>query len=147
MTEPIDEFFVDRAEALRPVGDMPASGADDVDPAVLLALFDAQAESRHIDLAARWLHAQGRGYYTIASAGHEANAAIAMATRVDDPALLHYRSGGFLRRRGPPGISRRRAVLGTRPTSTRSATSSSDSWRPPTSRCRAAATRCSATPS
>ncbi|HSS67922.1 MAG TPA: thiamine pyrophosphate-dependent enzyme [Nocardioidaceae bacterium] len=95
MIEPIDEFFVDRAEALRPVGDLPTSGADDVDRSVLLALFDAQAESRHIDLAARWLQAQGRGYYTIASAGHEANAAIAMATRVDDPALLHYRSGAF----------------------------------------------------
>jgi 2-oxoisovalerate dehydrogenase E1 component len=95
LTEPIDDFFVGRAEALRPVGDVPLSGTEDVDPSVLLALFDAQAQSRHLDLAARWMHSKGRGYYTIASAGHEANAAIAMATRLDDPALLHYRSGAF----------------------------------------------------
>jgi 2-oxoisovalerate dehydrogenase E1 component len=95
LTEPIDDFFVGRANALRPVGDLSVSGPDDVDPAVLLALFDAQAQSRHLDFAARWLQSKGRGYYTIASAGHEANAAVAMATRVDDPALLHYRSGAF----------------------------------------------------
>ncbi len=61
----------------------------------LRALFEAQLQSRHLDFAARWLQSQGRGYYTIGSAGHESNAAIALATRVDDPALLHYRSGGF----------------------------------------------------
>ena len=62
----------------------------------LHALFTAQATSRHLDLAARWLRSQhGRGYYTIGSAGHESNAAVALATRVSDPALLHYRSGGF----------------------------------------------------
>ena len=38
------------------------------------ALFDAQLASRHLDLAARWLRAQGDGFYTIGSAGHEANA-------------------------------------------------------------------------
>src|SRR5215831_11314646 len=46
----------------------------------LLALFDAQAGSRHLDLAARYLRAEGRGFYTIGSAGHEANAAVAAAT-------------------------------------------------------------------
>ncbi|GAA1544923.1 thiamine pyrophosphate-dependent enzyme [Nocardioides humi] len=61
----------------------------------LLALFDAQAQSRHLDLAARWLQSQGQGFYTIGSAGHESNAAVAMALRPTDPALLHYRSGGF----------------------------------------------------
>ena len=35
------------------------------------------------------------GFYTIGSAGHESNAAVAMALRPSDPALLHYRSGGF----------------------------------------------------
>ena len=44
---------------------------------------------------ARDLHARGVGYYTIGSAGHESNAAVAMALRPTDPALLHYRSGGF----------------------------------------------------
>jgi 2-oxoisovalerate dehydrogenase E1 component len=60
-----------------------------------LALFDAQLGSRHLDLAARWLRSQGKGYYTIGSSGHEGNAAVAAACRADDPALLHYRSGGF----------------------------------------------------
>lgn len=60
-----------------------------------LRLFDAQLTSRHLDLAARWLHSFGEGFYTIASAGHEGNAAVAAALRGNDPALLHYRSGAF----------------------------------------------------
>src|SRR5258706_118589 len=60
-----------------------------------LALFDAQLASRHLDLAARWLRSFGEGFYTIGSAGHEGNAAVAAALRSTDPALLHYRSGGF----------------------------------------------------
>ena len=58
-------------------------------------LFDAQLASRHLDHTARWLRAKGRGFYTIGSAGHEANALVAAALRPTDPALLHYRSGGF----------------------------------------------------
>ena len=60
-----------------------------------LDLFDAQAGSRALDLEARRLRAAGRGFYTIGSAGHESNAAIAAALRPTDPALLHYRSGAF----------------------------------------------------
>ena len=89
MAEAIDEHFVAQVRTLRP-GTGPAHDADRV-----LTLFDAQAQSRHLDLAARWLQAQGEGFYTIGSAGHEANAAVGLLTRVDDPALLHYRSGGF----------------------------------------------------
>jgi 2-oxoisovalerate dehydrogenase E1 component len=44
---------------------------------------------------ARELQLQGRGFYTIGSAGHESNALVAMALRPTDPALLHYRSGAF----------------------------------------------------
>jgi 2-oxoisovalerate dehydrogenase E1 component len=71
-----------------------------------LAIFEAQLESRHLDLAGRWMQQQGHGYYTIGSAGHEANAAIAAALRPTDPALLHYRSGAFYcaRARQVPGI-------------------------------------------
>lgn len=58
-------------------------------------LLDAQMLSRHTDHAARWLRSKGLGYYTIGSAGHESNAAVAAALRPGDPALLHYRSGGF----------------------------------------------------
>ena len=58
-------------------------------------LFAAQVTSRHLDLAARWLRSFGEGYYTIGSAGHEGNAAIAAVVQPTDPALLHYRSGAF----------------------------------------------------
>jgi 2-oxoisovalerate dehydrogenase E1 component len=60
-----------------------------------LELFDAQLRSRAVDHAARWLRQQGAGFYTIGSAGHEGNAAVAAALRPTDPALLHYRSGAF----------------------------------------------------
>ena len=48
-----------------------------------------------LDHTARWLRRQGHGYYSISSAGHESNAFVAAALRPTDPALLHYRSGGF----------------------------------------------------
>ncbi|HVX69698.1 MAG TPA: thiamine pyrophosphate-dependent enzyme [Mycobacteriales bacterium] len=73
-----------------------------------LALFDAQLASRALDLFARRLRAEGHGYYTIGSAGHESNAAVAAATRPTDPALLHYRSGAFY-------IARAAQVPGTTP--------------------------------
>ena len=60
-----------------------------------MELFECQIGSRQLDHAARWLRAQGLGFYTIGSAGHEGNAALASALRPTDPALLHYRSGGF----------------------------------------------------
>ncbi len=67
-----------------------------LDPTVASELFEAQVGSRIIDHTARWLRAEhGAGYYTIGSAGHEANGAVALALRPTDPALLHYRSGGF----------------------------------------------------
>jgi 2-oxoisovalerate dehydrogenase E1 component len=58
-------------------------------------LFDAQLASRHLDLAARWLRSFDAGYYTVASSGHEGNAAVAAALNLTDPALLHGRSGAF----------------------------------------------------
>lgn len=67
-------------------------------PSALTAaiLLEAEVTSRLIDHTARWMRATtGDGYYTIGSAGHEANAAVALALRPTDPALLHYRSGGF----------------------------------------------------
>ncbi|MGH3186843.1 MAG: thiamine pyrophosphate-dependent enzyme [Streptosporangiaceae bacterium] len=78
-----------------------------------IALFDAQAGSRHLDLAARYLRAEGHGYYTIGSAGHEANAALGAVLRPSDPALLHYRSGAFYLARAAqvPGSEPLRDVL------------------------------------
>jgi 2-oxoisovalerate dehydrogenase E1 component len=79
----------------------------------LMALFDAQAGSRHLDLAARYLRAEGHGFYTIGSAGHESNAVVAAALRPTDPALLHYRSGAFYLARAAqvPGSEPLRDVL------------------------------------
>ena len=90
--ETIDEHFV-RSVRERPDAAGVAPSTDD--EATLIRLFDAQAQSRHLDFAARWLQKQGKGYYTIGSAGHESNAAIGLMSRTSDPALLHYRSGGF----------------------------------------------------
>ena len=78
-----------------------------------IALFDAQAGSRHLDLAARYLRAEGHGFYTIGSAGHEADAAVGAALRPTDPALVHYRSGAFYLARAAqvPGSQPLRDVL------------------------------------
>jgi 2-oxoisovalerate dehydrogenase E1 component len=61
-----------------------------------VALFTDQVRSRALDVAARSLKARGAGFYTISSAGHEANAAVGALMRTTDPAFLHYRSGGFM---------------------------------------------------
>ena len=66
----------------------------------LIELFEAQAGSRHLDIAARILRGKGLGFYTIGSSGHEGNAGVAAALRPGDPAFLHYRSGAFFLERG-----------------------------------------------
>jgi 2-oxoisovalerate dehydrogenase E1 component len=65
----------------------------------LFSLFHSQATSRFADLESRRLQRQGKSFYTIGSAGHEANAAIAAAIKLTDPAFLHYRSGAFFLQR------------------------------------------------
>ena len=80
---------------VRPEADEPVRDGTTLTAGQALKLYDAQLTSRHLDLAARWLRSFGEGYYTIGSAGHEGNAAVAAAVRPTDPALLHYRSGGF----------------------------------------------------
>ncbi|MGN0125063.1 MAG: MFS transporter, partial [Rhodococcus sp. (in: high G+C Gram-positive bacteria)] len=91
----LDERFVAAVRALP--GHAPPERPVDrrVDDDLLVRYFDAQVQSRHLDFAARTLQGRGEGFYTIASAGHESNAALGLCTRVTDPALLHYRSGGF----------------------------------------------------
>ncbi len=92
---------LDRVELslLQSIAELRPSGhgsAATLDPSVAAELFEAQVESRLVDHTARWLRAEhGLGYYTIGSAGHESNGAVALALRPSDPALLHYRSGGF----------------------------------------------------
>lgn len=106
--EPVDEHFIDAVTASSAAaGSEPelAPASADLARSWLRPLYDAQIQSRHLDFAARWLQKQGRGYYTIGSAGHEANAALGLLSEVTDPALLHYRSGGF--------YTARAAVAGT----------------------------------
>jgi 2-oxoisovalerate dehydrogenase E1 component len=96
----LDERFRDAVSAL-PTPDSRRSADDSVREGTALTgtraleLFDAQLASRHLDLAARWLRSFNEGFYTIGSSGHEGNAAVAAALAPTDPALLHYRSGGF----------------------------------------------------
>jgi 2-oxoisovalerate dehydrogenase E1 component len=85
--DPLETHLLDE---LRP---LPAGGGDG-DPAAE-AIWRAQIRSRLCDFAARSLQGTGRSFYSIGSAGHESNAAVALALRPTDPALLHYRSGAF----------------------------------------------------
>jgi 2-oxoisovalerate dehydrogenase E1 component len=102
----LERAFTDAVMAMRPGRQMLTAGGGSLpgtairpgsalSRALCLELFEAQLGSRHLDLAARWLRERGAGFYTIGSAGHEGNAAVAAAVRVSDPALLHYRSGAF----------------------------------------------------
>jgi 2-oxoisovalerate dehydrogenase E1 component len=102
-----------KAPAVQRDPDEPVRDGTRLTGAQALRLFDAQLISRHLDLAARWLRGFGEGYYTIGSAGHEGNAAVAAALRPTDPALLHYRSGGFYCARAAqvPGTEPVRDVL------------------------------------
>jgi 2-oxoisovalerate dehydrogenase E1 component len=61
----------------------------------MVETFYSQVASRQMDRLSRKLQARGEGFYTIGSSGHENNAAVAAALRVDDMAFLHYRSAAF----------------------------------------------------
>ncbi|MCB9882166.1 MAG: MFS transporter [Planctomycetes bacterium] len=61
-----------------------------------IRIFECELLSRLIDLEARRLKNRDEGYYTIGSSGHEVNAVVGHLLRTTDPALLHYRSGGFM---------------------------------------------------
>ena len=105
MSNALDEALRSAVAGLRPVKRSGTAATAGIRPGSALSvdatlkLFDAQATSRHLDFAARALQAEGTGFYTIGSAGHESNAAVAAALRPTDPALLHYRSGGFYQAR------------------------------------------------
>jgi len=61
----------------------------------MVETFYSQCVSRQMDRLSRKLQARGEGFYTIGSSGHENNAAVAEAFRLDDMAFLHYRSNAF----------------------------------------------------
>lgn len=112
---PLDDDFLATVAALptAPRYYVTADVTPGLSGARLVELFDSQTGSRHLDLAARELGKSGRGYYSIGSSGHEGNVAVAAALRPTDPALLHYRSGGFYleRARQVPGQQPLRDVL------------------------------------
>ena len=87
--DPLEEHLLAALRALPGTPGTPSTAPD------AHALWRAQVDSRLCDHAARWLQAQQLGYYTIGSAGHESNGAVALSLRPTDPALLHYRSGAF----------------------------------------------------
>ena len=89
----VDRAFRENLVALD--REAPASTQPSILEAERILLARAQFISRHVDFEARRLRAQGKGYYTISSAGHEGNAALGWASRISDLAFLHYRSGGF----------------------------------------------------
>ncbi|WP_241971709.1 dehydrogenase E1 component subunit alpha/beta [Aliidiomarina sanyensis] len=70
--------------------------------------IDTQLTSRVLDVHSRELQAMGESFYTIGSAGHEGNAAIAAALKPTDMAFLHYRSGAFF-------IQRQKQLPGSTP--------------------------------
>lgn len=115
MAEHVDENFTAAISALTAVAHQPADRDAPIVPGRDLRvgdvadIFDSQLGSRHLDIAARELRARGKGFYTIGSAGHEGNAAVAHALNNTDPALLHYRSGAFFLERA------RKAATGTNP--------------------------------
>ena len=117
MTSPqdLDERFRDVVGSLpvpaqRRSPEQPVRDGAELTGAEAYRLFQAQLASRHLDLAARWMRGFGEGYYTIGSAGHEGNAALAAALRHTDPALLHYRSGGFFSARAMQAADAARAA-------------------------------------
>jgi len=87
--------------------DLPAATPTEpgISNAMLSDWYNSQLTSRFADLESRRLQRQGQSFYTIGSAGHEANACVAAALRPTDPAFLHYRSGAFFlqRARQQPG--------------------------------------------
>jgi 2-oxoisovalerate dehydrogenase E1 component len=104
--DPLEEHLLESLRALAP----PATPAPV--PPEAEAVWHAQVDSRQADYAARWLAQHGRTFYTIGSAGHESNAAVALALRIGDPALLHYRSGAFyLARAAQAGIDGVRDIM------------------------------------
>ena len=100
----LERALLDGVERLEP-GATADRAEHALDAELIDMVFSAQLDSRHLDHAARWLRARGLGFYTIGSAGHESNAWVAAALAPTDPALLHYRSGGFY-------LARSRQVVG-----------------------------------
>jgi len=103
----VDKAFREKlAAGTLPGGAEPAGPLSSEDA---VAIFRAQCLSRNLDRRSRKMQAEGQGFYTIGSSGHEGMAAVAKALRPTDMAFLHYRDGAFQ-------TMRSQQVSGTTPT-------------------------------
>ena len=100
---PLDSYFRDSltADLSDSVAAIAATESDK--SAWWWGLFEAQATSRHLDFVARELQQEGRGFYTIGSAGHESNAMVAMAPAADRSGPAALPLGWLLRGQGAAG--------------------------------------------
>ena len=60
-----------------------------------VSIYRSGCLTRALDRTSRTMQAQGQGFYTIGSSGHEGMAAVAAALRPTDMAFLHYRDAAF----------------------------------------------------
>ncbi len=95
--EVVDKQFVDSvlAEKFPPATSQTTVAQANLSRDVFLSLFESQMASRLLDIIARALKESGQSFYTIGSSGHEGNAAIALASGIQDMSFLHYRSAAF----------------------------------------------------
>ncbi len=107
LPEDLDPVEVSLLTGIRSLSLLPGiAPAHDVPDGFAAVLFEAQVASRLVDHTARYLRTKGLGYYSISSAGHESDAAVALALRPSDPSLSHYRSGGFYMARAAQVLAR-----------------------------------------
>ncbi len=100
MEAALDAWLASSPATARPLGpDETLSEGRSLTARAALELFEDQVASRALDVAARELKRSNRSFYTISSAGHENNAVLGALLRLDDPCLLHYRSGALMQAR------------------------------------------------
>ena len=106
--EVVDHNFIEFVQNHQPQKPKKPLSASGLSVQVALDLYESQVRSRQLDLMARILKLENKVFYTIGSSGHEGNAMLGHLVRYNDPAFLHYRSGGLM-------MERSRQVPGTDP--------------------------------
>ena len=108
----IDDNFIRRIESLPDTSanyqaNAPVHESKSLTMWKAVEIFQSMLSSRHLDIHSREMKKHGHSFYTIGSSGHELNATCGAASRVTDPAYLHYRSGAFYLQRAKkvPAVS------------------------------------------